>query len=147
LCSTHGRDEKCIQTLVGIPEGRPLGRPRRRWKDKMKVYLKEIGCVNMKWVQVQDAVTWWAFVNTVMNLRSEIFRIMTPCSVAVVYRRFGGICCFHKDERSNTTYCHNPDLGLNLHCRENLRSCGNELSGFMKGGEFLAWLSDCVLLK
>jgi hypothetical protein len=41
-CSTNGGEEECIQ--VGKPEGkRPLGRPRRRWVDKIKMDLREIG--------------------------------------------------------------------------------------------------------
>jgi hypothetical protein len=43
-CSTHGRDEKCIQYLGWKTEGkRLLGRPKRRWKDNIRVDLKEIG--------------------------------------------------------------------------------------------------------
>jgi hypothetical protein len=49
--------------LVGRPEGkRPLGRPRRRWEDDIKMDLREIGLA-------QDRVQWRAFVNTVINLR------------------------------------------------------------------------------
>jgi hypothetical protein len=45
-CNTHRREEECIRygILVGKPEGkRPLGRPRRRWVDNIKMDLKEIG--------------------------------------------------------------------------------------------------------
>jgi hypothetical protein len=57
--------------LVGRPEGkRPLGRPRRRWKDDIKMDLREIGVDGANWIQLaQDWVQWRAFVNTVMNLR------------------------------------------------------------------------------
>jgi len=57
--------------LVGRPEGkRPLGRPRRRWKDNIKIGLREIGIDGAKWIQlVQDRVRCRAFVNMVMNLR------------------------------------------------------------------------------
>jgi hypothetical protein len=49
---------------------RPLGRPRRRWEDNIKLYLREIGIDGVNWIQlVQDRVQWRAFVNTVMNLR------------------------------------------------------------------------------
>jgi hypothetical protein len=57
--------------LVGKPEGkRPLGRPRRRWVDKFKMDLREIGwdgvvCIDM----VQDRDQWRALVNTVLILR------------------------------------------------------------------------------
>jgi hypothetical protein len=59
------------RVLVGKPEGkRPLGRPRRRWKDNIKMDLREIGIGVANWTQLaQDSVHWRACVNTVMNLR------------------------------------------------------------------------------
>jgi hypothetical protein len=53
------------------PEGkRPLGRPRRRWEDNIKLDLREIWIDGANWIQLsQDSVQWRAFVNTVMNLR------------------------------------------------------------------------------
>jgi hypothetical protein len=56
--------------LVGRPEGRrPLGRPRRRWEDNIKMDLQEVGGVNMDWINVaQDRDRWRALVNVVMNL-------------------------------------------------------------------------------
>jgi hypothetical protein len=57
--------------LVGRPEGRrPLGRPRRRWEDNIKMDLKEIGFGDVDWIHLaQDMDRWRALVNTVMNLR------------------------------------------------------------------------------
>jgi hypothetical protein len=57
--------------LVGRPEGRrPLGRPRRRWADNIKMDLREIGFGDVDWIHwAQDSDRWWALVNTVMNLR------------------------------------------------------------------------------
>jgi hypothetical protein len=57
--------------LVGRPEGkRPLGRPRRRWGDNIKMDLREIGIDGANWIRLaQDRVQWQAFVSTVMNLR------------------------------------------------------------------------------
>jgi hypothetical protein len=56
---------------VGKPEGkRPLGRPRRRWVDNIKIYLREIGRGGMDWFDLawyRDQ--WRALVNTVMHLR------------------------------------------------------------------------------
>jgi hypothetical protein len=56
------------RVLVVRPEGkRPLGRPRRRWEDNIKMDLREIGIDWANWIQ--DRVQWWAFVNTVVNLQ------------------------------------------------------------------------------
>jgi hypothetical protein len=56
---------------VGKSEGkRPLGIPRRRWVDNIKMDLREIGLGGVDWVDVaQDREKWRALVNTVMNLR------------------------------------------------------------------------------
>jgi hypothetical protein len=56
--------------LVGKPEGnRPLGRPRRRWEDNVRMDVREIGCKDVDWMHlVQDRDQWRAVVNTVMNL-------------------------------------------------------------------------------
>jgi hypothetical protein len=56
--------------LVGRPEGkRPLGRPRHRWENNIKMDLREI-ISGSNWILLpQDKVQWWAFVNTVMNIR------------------------------------------------------------------------------
>jgi hypothetical protein len=57
--------------LVGRPEGkRPLGRPRRRWIDNIKMDLLEIGVSVEDWIGLaQDRYRWRALVNSVMNLR------------------------------------------------------------------------------
>jgi hypothetical protein len=59
------------RVLVGRPEGkRPLGRPRRRWEDNLKMDHREIGIDRANWIQLaQYRVQWRACVNTVMNLR------------------------------------------------------------------------------
>jgi hypothetical protein len=56
---------------VGKPEGkRPLRRPRRRWADNIKIYLRKIGWDGMDWIDLaQDGDKWRALVNMVMNLR------------------------------------------------------------------------------
>jgi hypothetical protein len=58
------------RVLVGRPESkRPLGRPRCRWEDNIKMDLREIAISGVNWIQLaQDRVQWRAFVNTVMNL-------------------------------------------------------------------------------
>jgi hypothetical protein len=59
------------RVLVGKPEGkRPLGGPRSRWKDNIKMDLQEMDSWGMGWIEVaQDRDRWWAVVNVVMNLR------------------------------------------------------------------------------
>jgi hypothetical protein len=66
-----GEGRGIYRVLVGRPEGkRPLGRPRRRWEDNIKMDLREIGIYGANWIQLaQDRVQWRAFVNTVRNLR------------------------------------------------------------------------------
>jgi hypothetical protein len=57
--------------LVGKPEGKkPLGRPRRRWVDNIKMDLREVGWDGRDWIDLaQDRDRWRAHVNAVMNLR------------------------------------------------------------------------------
>jgi len=59
--------------LVGKTEGkRPLGRPRHRWEDNIKMDLQEVGCGVMDWIELaQDRDRWRALVNVVMNLRLQ----------------------------------------------------------------------------
>jgi hypothetical protein len=66
-----GERRGVYRVLVGKPESkRPLGRPRRRWEDNIKMDLREIGIDGANWIRlVQDMVQWRAFVNMVMNLR------------------------------------------------------------------------------
>jgi hypothetical protein len=64
----------CIELnriLVGYPEGKkPLGRPRRRWVDSIKINLREIGWDGRDWIDLaQDRDQWRVLVNAVMNLR------------------------------------------------------------------------------
>ena len=56
---------------MGKPESkRPLGRPRRRWEDNIKMNLREMGCDPRAWIALaEDRDQWWAYVRAVMNLR------------------------------------------------------------------------------
>jgi len=69
VCMGEGRG--MYRVLVGKPEGkRPLGRPRHRWEDNVKMDLQEVGCGSMDWINVaQDRDRWQALVNVVMNLQ------------------------------------------------------------------------------
>jgi hypothetical protein len=66
-----GEVRGAYKILVGRPEGRrPLGRPRRRREDNIKMDLTERGFGDVDWINwAQDRDRWRAFVNTVMNLR------------------------------------------------------------------------------
>jgi hypothetical protein len=57
--------------LVGKPEGkRPLGRPRHRWADNIRMDLRELGWGDVDWIDLtQDRNRWRALVNSVLNLR------------------------------------------------------------------------------
>jgi hypothetical protein len=66
-----GEGRGMYRVLVGKPEGkRPLGRPRYRWEDNIKVDLQEVGCGGMDWIELaQDRGRWQALVDVVMNLQ------------------------------------------------------------------------------
>ena len=66
-----GEESGVYRVLVGKPEGkRPLGRPRRRWVDNIRMDLQEVGCGYMDWIGLaQDRETWRTLVSAVMNLR------------------------------------------------------------------------------
>jgi hypothetical protein len=67
-----GEGRGVYRVSVGRPEGkRPLGRPRCRWEDNIKLDLRETGTEVVNWIRLaQDRVQWRAFVNTVMNVRT-----------------------------------------------------------------------------
>jgi hypothetical protein len=66
-----GEGRGMYRVLVGKPEGkRPLGRPRFRWEDNIRMDLQEVGCGGMDWIELaQDRNSWRALVNAVMNLQ------------------------------------------------------------------------------
>jgi hypothetical protein len=69
-CSTHEEKRNAYSILVGKPERkRPLGRPRHRWENIIRMNLREIRWCGMAWVNpAQDRDQWRGLVNTVMNL-------------------------------------------------------------------------------
>ena len=66
-----GERRGVYRVLVGKPEGkRPLGRPRHRWEDNIKMDLQEVGCGGMDWIELaQDRDRWRELVYVVLNLR------------------------------------------------------------------------------
>jgi hypothetical protein len=68
-----GEKRGVYRALVGKSEGnRPLGRPRRRWEDNIKMDLGEIGIDGVNWFRLtQDRVQRWAFLSTVMKFRFQ----------------------------------------------------------------------------
>ena len=66
-----GEEKGVCRVLVGKPEGRrPLGRPRRRCVDNIRMDLQKVGCGYMDWIGLaQDRYRWRTLVSAVMNLR------------------------------------------------------------------------------
>ncbi|KAJ4442618.1 hypothetical protein ANN_04207 [Periplaneta americana] len=66
-----GESRIAYRVLDGRPERkRPLGRPRRRWKDNIKMDLREVGYDDREWINLaQDRAKWRAYVRAAMNLR------------------------------------------------------------------------------
>jgi hypothetical protein len=66
-----GEKRNAYRILVGKPEGkRPLGRPRRKWVDNIKIDLRSTGWDGMDWIDLaKDRDRWRALVNTVVNFR------------------------------------------------------------------------------
>jgi hypothetical protein len=65
-----GETRNACRILVGTPEGKtPLGRPKCRWVDNIKIYVREIGWDGVDWIDLTHyREQWRALVNTVMNL-------------------------------------------------------------------------------
>ena len=70
-CSACGERRGVYRVLMGNPEGKiPLGGPRPRWKDNIKMDLQEVECGGMDWIELpQDRDKWRALINALMNLR------------------------------------------------------------------------------
>ena len=70
-CGAYGLGQRVYRVLVGKQEGRrPLGRPRRRWVDNIRMDHQEVGCGYMDWIGLaQNRDKWRTLVSAVMNLR------------------------------------------------------------------------------
>jgi hypothetical protein len=70
-CNTNGEKRNAYRILVGKLEGnRPLGRPRRRWVDSVKMDFRDVEWDGVGWIDMaQNRDQWRALVNTVLNLR------------------------------------------------------------------------------
>jgi hypothetical protein len=66
-----GEERGVHRVLVGKPEGkRPLGRPRRRWEDNIKMDVQKVGGGGWDWMELaKDRDRWWALVSMLKNLR------------------------------------------------------------------------------
>jgi hypothetical protein len=86
-----GEGRGVYRILVGKPEGkRPLGRPRRRWEDNIKMDLQEVGFGGMNWIELaQDRDRWPALVNAVMSLLvpQNAGNLLTSCNPVSFSRR------------------------------------------------------------
>ena len=90
-CGAYGWGEGVYRVLVGKPEGkRPLGRPRHRWVDNIRMNLQEVGCGYMDWTGLaQDRDRWRKLVSAEMNLRVpwNAGNFLTSCKPVSFSRR------------------------------------------------------------
>ncbi|KAJ4429418.1 hypothetical protein ANN_21587 [Periplaneta americana] len=90
-----GEFRNAYRVLVGWPEGkRPLGRPRCRWEDNIKMDLREVGCDDIEWIGLaQDRDQCWAYVRAAMNLGflKAIFNKYIPPQILVYIRPAQGL--------------------------------------------------------
>ena len=101
-CGGYGWEEGVYRFLVGKPEGRrPLGRPRRRWVNNIRMYLQEVGCGYKDWIGLaQERDRWRTLVSAVMNFRIPwtTGNFLTSCKPVSFSRRtlHHGVSKWHK---------------------------------------------------
>ena len=114
-CGAYGWGEGVYRVLVGKPEGkRPLGRPRRRWVNNIRLHLQDVGCGYMDWIGLtQDRDRWRTLVSAVMNLRVpwNAGNFFTSCKPVSFSRRtlHHGVSKYYTD--SNYTDENWPPMG------------------------------------
>jgi hypothetical protein len=86
-----GEGRGMYRVLVGRPEGkRPLGRPRHRWDNNIRMELQEVGCGCVDWTGLaKDRDRWWSFVSEDMNLQVpyNVGNFLTGCKPVSFSRR------------------------------------------------------------
>ncbi|KAJ4429778.1 hypothetical protein ANN_21982 [Periplaneta americana] len=105
-----GESRNAYRVLVGRPEGkRPLGRPRRRWEDNIKMDLRDVGYGDRDWINLaQDRDRWRAYVRAAMNLRirdqlaTAGYRTENSDSENIQYSKFSAVtsCEVERPRRS-----------------------------------------------
>ncbi|KAJ4431957.1 hypothetical protein ANN_20566 [Periplaneta americana] len=101
-----GESRNAYRVLVGRPEGKiPLGRPRRRWEDNIKMDLREVGYDDREWINLaQDRDHWRAYVRAAMNLRflksqkvkNVLKEMILKCSKIVENKNTDAVSSRHK---------------------------------------------------
>jgi hypothetical protein len=90
-CNMNGEKRNPYRILVGKPKGkRPLGRPRYRWVDNIKMDLSKIGWDSMDWIDLaQNRDQWRALLSMVMNLwvPQNAGKFLSSCTIVSFSRR------------------------------------------------------------
>ena len=101
-------DEKrgVYRVLVGKPEGkRPLGRPRRRWVDNIRMDLQEVGCGYVDWIGLAQDRDRWQTLVSVFGFHKNVGNFLTSCKPVSFSRRtlHHGVSKYAEDIKQNYT--------------------------------------------
>ncbi|KAJ4433135.1 hypothetical protein ANN_15392 [Periplaneta americana] len=142
--ASTGESINAYRVLVGRSEGkRPLGRPRRRWEDNIKMDLREVGYDDRDWINLpQDRDQWWALCeggNEPSGSLKAISNVRDDLNVALQQRRIGRTCV--RDAHLSRLPPHSPDL----------TQCDFFMWGFVKDHVYVpplpTTLDDCALVS
>ncbi|KAJ4439560.1 hypothetical protein ANN_07687 [Periplaneta americana] len=116
-----GESRNSYRVLVGRPEGKkPLGRPRRRWEDNIKMDLREVGYDDREWINLaQDRDQWRAYVRAGKNLRQNFFHVTGGLSVAVPGELLGYWEAYQRYKSGNVEWSELVQPTIDL-CREGI---------------------------